>query len=113
VADEEQPPAPRPLVAAELAVEIGDLRVVPLVGPARIAAPAVIGDGDDDLGARVEDLDVDGEVRTVVIAVLDGVHRRLGDRGFELLQPPGRQVQVRHAVGDLRERDALAARHAR
>ena len=111
VTDEEQAPASWTFLTLEFAGEIGDFGLA--LKPAFVFPAAVVGDRDDDLGARLEDLDADVKVRAAAIPVLYGVHRRLRNRGLEPVQPVRRQVQGRDAGSDLIQRDAFIARHTR
>jgi hypothetical protein len=111
VTDEEQAPASWTLLTLEFAGEIRDFGLA--LRPAFVFPAAMVGDRDDDLGTRLEDLDADGKVRAAAIPVLYGVHRRLRDCGLEPVQPVRRQVQVRDTGSDLVQRDAFIARHTR
>ena len=97
VLDEEQPPPTSCLQAGQLQLEVG-------------------GVGDDVLDPSAESLisrrvparsqhdDIDRQVCPVVVAVLDGIHRRLRRGGLEALQLVGGEPTVGNDLGDLRQR---------
>ena len=92
---------------ASFSVEIGRL------GLADRAAEALVGDPDDEHAAGDRDLDLDRQLLAALVAVLDRVHRRLGDGGLELLEPARLEPERRHGGGDALHRLALVARPAR
>src|SRR2546430_16137200 len=108
VADEEQAPAARALVAVELPDEIGCLVLV-RVG---VHAAALVGDRYDDLVAVLGHLDLDRDLRPAAVAVLDRVHRRLGDRGLQSFQPGVGQSEILHGARYPRQREAFVPRLA-
>src|SRR5579884_3902543 len=73
VLDEEEAPAARTLQAGELGIQIGDLGVL---GNVRLT---LVGDANDEIIGRVQHLDGDRHVLLVMVAVLHGVHGRLGN----------------------------------
>ena len=54
-----------------------------------------------------------GQLLAALVAVLDRVHRRLGDGGLQLLEPPRLEAERRDRGGDALHRLALVARPAR
>jgi len=106
VADEEQAPAARTLVAVELPDEIGFFLLVRL----GMDLTALVGDRHDDLVAVLGHRDLDRDLRAVAVAVLDRVHGRLGDRGLQSFQPGVGQSDVLHGAGHPRQREAFVAR---
>src|SRR3954454_12190791 len=82
VLDQEETPAARLLEARELRFEVGRL------GVAGRPADALVRDPDDERAVSNLDVDLDRQVLARLVAVLDGVHRRLGDRRLELLEAP-------------------------
>src|SRR5215203_1981066 len=79
--DEEETPAPGRLDALQLGL---DVRRVPVL-PGRRAAPSV-GYAHQEVAVRGEDLQLHGQLRPVLVAVLHRVHRRFGHGGLETLQ---------------------------
>src|ERR1700677_1390234 len=108
VADEEQSPAPRALLAVGLLDEIG-LLLVAMAGAGDGIGAALVADRDDDLVAVLSYLDLDRDLRPVAVAVLARVHGGLGHRGLQPLEPGRFQPHVRHAVRDPRQREAFVA----
>src|SRR5580704_12982931 len=108
VADEEQAPAARALPAVQLLQQVRLFGRAGLLGRA-----ALVADGDDDLVAVLGDLDLHRDLGAVLVAMLDGVHRGLGDRGLQLLKAFFGQPQALHAFRDPGQREALVAGFAR
>src|SRR5919198_5738576 len=103
VLDQEQPPAAGALLPGQLGVEVrdGHLRqraLAPLVGDA-YAQAGLVGDHPD----------ADRQLRARVVAMLDGVHGRLADRGLEPLQPRAGQAELGDRLGHPVDRQALVA----
>ena len=97
-------PQPRGFCSpASLSVEVGRL------GLADRAADALVGDPDGEHAARRGDLDVDRQLLAAVVAVLDRVHRRLGDGRLQLLEPARLEAERRDRGGDALHRLALVA----
>src|ERR1700684_2314512 len=109
VADEEQPPAARALVAVQLLDEIRLL----MVAVAGVRLATLVADGDGDVIAVAGNLDLDRDLGAVPVAVLDRVHGGLGDRGLEPLQPGVGQAQPLHRLRDPGQRETLVAGFAR
>src|SRR5215208_4275063 len=110
VLDQEQPPAPGRLQTLQLGLQVRRL----LVGVGDRAA-ALVGDAHRQIRLRREHPDLDGYLRTVVVAVLHGVHRRLGHGGLEPLQALSLKTRVPYRAGDRFHCIALVAgltRHA-
>ena len=84
VLDQEQTPAARLLQPRELGVEIRQSRPR---RPGRRAPSSVIRTTSTPPAASTSI--VDRELRAALVAVLDRVHRRLGDGRLQLLEPPG------------------------
>src|SRR5271155_5732651 len=106
VADEEQSPAARALLAVELLDEIG-LLLVGIAGAGDGIGAALVADRDDDLVAVLRYLDLDRDLRAVAVAVLDRVHSGLGHGGLQPLEPGRFPAPVRPAVRHPRPREAL------
>src|SRR5215217_3680492 len=110
VLDQEQSPAPGRLQTLQLGLQVRRL----LVGVGDRAA-ALVGDAHRQIRLRREHPDLDGYLRTVVVAVLHGVHRRLGHGGLEPLQALSLKTRVPYRAGDRFHCIALVAgltRHA-
>ena len=105
VADEEQAPAARALLAVQLLDQVG---LLGLAGDQGHFA-ALVGDGHDDLGAVLNNLDLHGDLRAVLVAVLDRVHGGLGDRGLEAFEPLGGDAGRGSGLGYPADREALVA----
>src|SRR5215217_1454629 len=95
VLDQEQPPAPGRLQTLQLGLQVRRLLVwVP------DRAAALIGDTHRQVRLRREHLDLDGHLRFVLVAVLHGVHRRLGHSGLEPLQALSLKTHVLYRADD-------------
>src|SRR5215210_3646469 len=96
VPDQEQTPAPRRLLALQLGLQVRSLRV-----RARWRTTTPVDDAHQEALRKKVYLDLDRDFGYVPVAVLHGVHRRLGHGGLESLQGPLRQPQSTHRPGHL------------
>src|SRR5215208_6495063 len=95
VLDQEQPPAPGRLQTLQLGLQVRHL----LVGLGN-RTPTLVSDTHRQVRLRREHLDLDGHLRFVLVAVLHGVHRRLGHGGLEPLQALSLKTHVLYHVGN-------------
>src|ERR1039457_6173927 len=107
VADEEQSPAARPLLALELRQQV---RLFDRSGGGVLTAE--VADGDDDVVAVLDHLDVHRDLRAALVAVLDGIHGGFGHGRLEPLQPGRGQPVAGHRLRDPGPRHPLVARFA-
>src|SRR5919202_5129775 len=80
VLDQEEAPSTRRLQPCQFGLDVRNQRL------RHRLIPAAVGDPYRDSRIRGKDLDVDGEIRSVVVAVLHRIHRSLGNRGLEALE---------------------------
>src|SRR5215208_3174112 len=95
VLDQEQPPAPGRMQTLQLGLQVRRLLVW-----VRDRAATLIGDTHRQVRLRREHLDLDGHLRFVLVAVLHGVHRRLGHGCLEPLQALSLKTHVLYHVGN-------------
>src|SRR5437867_10005359 len=88
VLDQEEAPTARLLQSRELCLEVWGRRL------GDIATAAEVRDAHDDLTVPGADLEADRQLGAGLIAVLDRVHRRFGDRGLESLEPSAGNVDL-------------------
>ena len=106
VLDQEQPPAPRRLLARQLGPQVGHDR-------GRQGPSALIGHAHAQRRRRDQHRERHRQLRPVLIAMLDGIGHRLGHRRLQALQARGRQRQILHRRGHLLHGLALVAGHTR
>src|SRR5918998_618395 len=104
VLDQEQAPAPRSLRARQLGLQVRNLRV-----RARWRTTTPVDDAHQETLLQAPYLDHDRDFGSVPVAVLHGVHRRLGHGGLEPLQGSLRQPELHHGASHLLHRPALVA----
>src|SRR6267143_7155086 len=105
--DQKETPTARFLEAGELRLEVRRHRL------GDVATAAEVCDANDDVTVARADLEMNGKFGVALVAVLDRVHRRLGDRGLEPVEPAAGEVEAFDAGGDAFHRLTLVAAHAR
>src|SRR5215217_5505977 len=104
VLDQEQSPAAGTLYALQLGLQVRCLRV-----RARWRTTTPVDDAHQETLPKKVYLDLDRDFGGVPVAVLHGIHSRLGYGSFELLQALLRQPQPAHDGGHLLHRQAFVA----